>query len=210
MELKKYGHACLRLEKNGKVLVVDPGVYSEAEALDGADAVLITHAHADHMNVELLRKSSPDLEIWTCEGAAAELTDVPATVRTVRHSDTFQAAGFAVGAFGEWHARTYPDLPVIQNVGFMVDSSVFYPGDALTVPEVDVHTLMVPTGGPWARLNEVIEYLRVIRPRRAFSTHDGLYNQNGLGLVDNWLRMESDKQGAEIRRLAPDETLVLP
>lgn len=73
-----------------------------------------------------------------------------------------------------------------------------------------MHTLMVPTGGPWARLNEVIEYLRVIRPRRAFSTHDGLYNQNGLGLVDNWLRMESDKQGAEIRRLAPDETLVLP
>src|SRR5437868_1972388 len=209
MELKKYGHACLRLEKDGKVLVIDPGAFSEPEALEGADAVLITHSHYDHMDVERLRRCSPDVEIRTCEGAAAELGVLPATVLAVNHGDKFEVAGFSVEAFGEWHARSHPDLPVIQNIGFMIDSSVFYPGDAFTVPEVDVHTLMVPTGAPWLRLGDVLEYLRVIRPRRAYSTHDGLYNDAGLQLVDNWLKAEADKQGAEIRRLAVGETVTL-
>ena len=46
----------------------------------------------------------------------------------------FTAAGFAVKVFGEWHAKNHPDVPIVQNVGFMVDDEVFYPGDALTVP----------------------------------------------------------------------------
>ena len=36
MKLTKYTHACVRLEKNGRVLVLDPGTFSEsAEALAG-------------------------------------------------------------------------------------------------------------------------------------------------------------------------------
>ena len=40
MKLTKYGHACVRLEKNGRVLVVDPGSSPPSPVLDGADAVL--------------------------------------------------------------------------------------------------------------------------------------------------------------------------
>ena len=46
MKLTKYTHACVRLEKESGVLVLDPGTFSEsAEALAGADAVLVTHEH---------------------------------------------------------------------------------------------------------------------------------------------------------------------
>ena len=39
MMLTKFTHACVRLEKDGKVLVFDPGNFSEADrALAGADA----------------------------------------------------------------------------------------------------------------------------------------------------------------------------
>ncbi|MEU0565774.1 MBL fold metallo-hydrolase [Nonomuraea sp. NPDC005983] len=210
MELTKYGHACVRLEKDGKVLVVDPGTFTEGSVLDGADAVLITHAHFDHVDVDRLRSASPDLEIWTCESVAEALSDVPAKVQVVRHGDDFQAAGFSVRVFGEWHAKNHPDVPVAQNVGFLLDDELFYPGDALTVPGVDVPTLLVPTNAPWLKLSETIDYLRAIRPARAFSTHDGLLNEVGLGLVDNFLKMESDKQDAEIRRLAVGESVTLP
>lgn len=210
MELTKYGHACVRLEKDGKVLVIDPGTFTEGPVLDGADAVLITHAHFDHMDVERLKSASPDLEVWTCEGAAAELTDVPVKVQTVRHGDTFTAAGFTVRAFGEWHAANHPDLPIVNNVGFLVDDEVFYPGDAFTVPDVTVPTLLVPTGAPWLRLAEVVEYLRTVRPARAYSTHDGIYSEQGLKLVDAWLGMESEHQGADIRRLPVGTTVTLP
>ncbi|GAA0921425.1 MBL fold metallo-hydrolase [Nonomuraea longicatena] len=210
MKLTKHGHACVRLEKDGKTLVIDPGVYTEGPVLDGADAVLVTHAHPDHVDVERLRTAPPGLPVWTCEAVANELGDLPVEVRVVRHGDTFTSAGFTVEAVGEWHARVHPDMPIIQNVGFMVDSEVFYPGDALTVPEAEVPTLLVPTGAPWLKLAEVVEYLRTVRPRRAYSTHDGLYHDRALPLVDNWLRMESDKQGADMRRLAIGESVTLP
>ncbi|MEO3870473.1 MBL fold metallo-hydrolase [Nonomuraea sp. B12E4] len=209
MELTKYGHACVRVEKNGKVLVVDPGTFTEGPVLDGADAVLITHEHPDHVDVDRLKAASPDLEIWTCEAVAAQLTEVPAEVQVVRDGDAFETAGFRVRVFGEWHAKNHPDVPIVQNVGFMLDDEVFYPGDSLTVPAVEVATLLVPTNAPWLKLSEMIEYLRAVRPARAFSTHDILLSDIGLALVDGWLRMEADKQHADMRRLEIGESVTL-
>ncbi|MEU6727784.1 MBL fold metallo-hydrolase [Nonomuraea wenchangensis] len=209
MELTKYGHACVRLEKDGKVLVIDPGAFTRDPVLDGADAVLITHEHFDHVDVAKLRESSPGLEVFTCEGVAAQLSEVPAKVQVVRDGDAFEAAGFRVRVFGERHAPNHPDMAIVQNVGFLVDDEVFYPGDALTVPSAEVPTLLVPTGGPWLKLAEMVEYLRTVRPARAYSTHDALYSDIGLALVDNWLKMEADKQGADIRRLAVGESVTL-
>ncbi|MFG1945048.1 MBL fold metallo-hydrolase [Nonomuraea sp. NPDC048826] len=209
MKLTKYGHACVRLEKDGKVLVVDPGTFTRDPVLDGADAVLITHQHPDHLDVDRLAAASPDLEVWTCEAVAAELADLPLKVNVVRHGDDFQAAGFQVDVFGEWHWKNHPDLAIVQNVGFMLDGGLFYPGDALTVPDAEVETLLVPTNAPWLKLVEMVEYLRTVRPARAFSTHDGLLNDIGLSLVDNWLRMEAEAQKADIRRIPVGESIEL-
>ncbi|GII02738.1 MBL fold metallo-hydrolase [Planobispora takensis] len=212
MRLTKFEHACVRLEKDGTALVIDPGGFSDEAALDGARAVLITHEHFDHVDADRLRRAAgadPSLEIWTCEAVAAALTDVPAKVQVVRQGDAFDTAGFGVRVVGEWHAPTYPDLPIVQNVGFLVEEEVFYPGDAFTPPGVEVPTLLVPTSAPWLKLPETIAYLREVRPGRAFSTHDGGLNDIGLGLVDSWLGAEADAQKAEIRRLTPGESVEL-
>lgn len=212
MKLTKFGHACVRLEKGDAVLVIDPGSFSEESSLDGAQAVLITHEHSDHVEPDRLRRAAeanPSLEIWTNESVAATLTDVPAKIQVIRHGDTFGTAGFGVKVVGEWHAPNHPDMPIVRNVGFLVDEEVFYPGDALTPPGVEVPTLLVPTNAPWLKAYEMVEYLREVRPARAFSTHDGLLNDIGLGLVDRWLELESDKQKAEMRRLKPGESVTL-
>ena len=49
MELVKHGHACVSLGKAGRRLVIDPGAWTEPEALREADAVLVTHDHVDHV-----------------------------------------------------------------------------------------------------------------------------------------------------------------
>ena len=67
MRLTKYSHACVRLEKDG-VLVIDPGVFSEPAALDGVDAVLLTHEHVDHLNLDALTEAlsgRPEVRIFT-------------------------------------------------------------------------------------------------------------------------------------------------
>lgn len=210
MKLTKLGHACVRLEKAGRTIVIDPGTFSGEGLLDGAEAVLITHEHFDHVDKALLAKADPGLEIWTCQGVADHLGEIPPTVHVVRDGDAFDAAGFRVRVAGEWHAVNLPDVAPPQNIGFLVDEEVFYPGDAFTPPPVEVPTVLVPTNAPWLRGADWIQYLRQVRPARAYSTHDGLLNEIGLGLVDAWLQGEADKQRADFRRLKPGESVELP
>jgi Beta-lactamase superfamily domain len=189
MQFTKLGHACVRLEKDGQTLVVDPGgsTFTEPTALDGADAVLVTHVHPDHFDEALLRaaaEANPALEIWTNGEVAEKLTGLGAgRVHRVGHGDTFSAAGFETEAHGEWHAIVHPDIPRIGNVGFLIDGVVFHPGDALTVPDQPVANLLLPVHAPWNKISEVIDYIRAVGAGHAYAVHDSMLSQIGLGMA---------------------------
>ncbi|WP_017541199.1 MBL fold metallo-hydrolase [Nocardiopsis halophila] len=192
MRIEKRGHACVRLAHGGGTLVIDPGGFSEPDAAVGADAVAITHEHADHFDTDRLHaalKANPDLEIHTHAGIAERLgplADLGARVVAHAHGDTARIAGFDVHVYGERHAVIHPDIPVITNIGFRVESpsgAVFHPGDALTVPEDPVSTLLVPVHAPWSKTAEVVDYLRAASPRAALAIHDGLLNDTGAAVV---------------------------
>lgn len=213
MRLTKMGHACVRLEKDGATLVIDPGGLTEHDAVDGADAVLITHEHFDHLSADRLRRAverNPGLGIWTNHSVAGQLEGLDGRVHTVGEGDAFSAAGFDVGVQGENHAVIHPDFPVVANIGFVIDGEVFHPGDAFTTPGASVGTLLVPTQAPWMKVSEMIDYVREVRPARAYSVHDGLLNEHGLGLVDGALSGRAEELGADCRRLEPGESADLP
>ncbi|MFJ3924572.1 MBL fold metallo-hydrolase [Streptomyces sp. NPDC090022] len=176
MKLTKRLHSCVQLEKDGRVLVIDPGAFSEPDAGLGAEALLVTHEHPDHFDEGRLRAAldaNPAAALWTLRSVAERLAPAyPGRVHTVGHGDTFSAAGFEVQVHGELHAVIHPDIPRITNVGYLVDGSLFHPGDALTVPQAPVDTLMVPVHAPWNKVAEVIDYLREVKPRRAIDIHD--------------------------------------
>ncbi|MEU0686286.1 MBL fold metallo-hydrolase [Streptomyces uncialis] len=207
MKLTKKTHACVRLEKDGRSLVVDPGVYTEEDATRGATAILVTHEHPDHFSEERLRAAldaDPATTVWTLRSVAAQLSAAyPGRVRTVGHGDTFSVAGFDVEVHGELHAVIHPDIPRITNVGFLVDGSVFHPGDALTVPGRPVDTLMLPVHAPWNKISEVIDYVREVGPRRAYDIHDALLTDLARPVYD---RQIGSLGGAEHLRLPPGGT----
>ncbi|MFG3578480.1 MBL fold metallo-hydrolase [Micromonospora chersina] len=203
MQVTKYTHSCVRLEHDGGVLVVDPGVYSEPEALDGVDAVLITHEHPDHVNVEALTRAL-DRRPVSVNGPASlagALGDAAEALTVVAPGESFTAAGVAVRAYGGQHAVIHPDIPVVQNLGYVFNDVVYHPGDSLVVPDdIQVDTLFAPIHAPWSKFSEVVDFIRAVAPRRAFALHDGLLNDRGFGVLD---RQYTALSNTEYRRLEP-------
>ena len=212
MRLTKHGHACVVLSDDDRRLVVDPGAYTADDAWTGASALLVTHEHADHFVPEKVRAAldaDPGLEVWTNSSVAARLEGLGARVHVVGPGDAFTAAGFEVTVHGEWHAVIHPELPRVRNVGFLVGGQVFHPGDALTVPEVAVPTLLLPAHAPWSRTGELIDYLRAVGAQRALAVHDGLLNETGLAGVAGFLGERGPGQPTPYARLAPGESVAL-
>ena len=208
MKLTKKRHACVRLEKHGQTLVIDPGAFSEEDAAVGADAILVTHEHADHFSEDRLRaglEANPGAELWTLASVADQISAAfPGRVHTVGEGDAFTAAGFEVQVYGQLHAVIHPEIPRITNVGYLVDGSVFHPGDALTVPGQEVDTLMLPVMAPWNKISEIIEYVREVAPRRAVDVHDALLTDLARPIYDGLIGRLG---GSEHLRLAPGDQL---
>ncbi len=194
MRIHRYGHSCLLVEDGDARLLLDPGVFSSAfEDLRGLTAVLVTHAHPDHLDVDRLRRlleANPDARLHCDQGSAAGLADLSPTV--VQDGAVLDL-GARVEVLGSAHAVIHPDIPQIPNVGYLVAGRFFTPGDALTVPAADVEVLGLPTAAPWLKLSEAVDLLRAVAPRLAFPVHDA-----GLATPQIWY--------GQFAALAPDGT----
>jgi hypothetical protein len=124
----------------------------------------------------------PALQLWTTGPVAAQFDGFGGRVHTVGHGDAFTAAGFDVHVYGHEHAPIHPDMPRVPNVGFAT-GALFHPGDAFTIPDEPVRTLLLPISAPWLKASEMIDYARAVRPEISYAIHDELLNGNGINLI---------------------------
>jgi L-ascorbate metabolism protein UlaG (beta-lactamase superfamily) len=188
VRITKFGHSCVRLEHDGSTVVLDPGMFTEPDALDGADAVVITHEHPDHYLPDHLRRT--DAPVFTIAAVAAKIgedaPDVAERVTVIAPGESFDP-GIPAVAVGELHAVIHPDLPRFYNSGYLFtlgDTTVYHPGDSLTVPEQPVDVLCVPVCAPWMRAAEGIDFARAVGASRNVAIHDRIYSEAGLRIVD--------------------------
>jgi L-ascorbate metabolism protein UlaG (beta-lactamase superfamily) len=194
MRLTKYTHACVTLEQNDTRIVIDPGMWAEAEAFESVSAVLITHEHADHFDLESLREYTARdsaAVIYAPDSVTAQLTDLGSRVVTVAPDETLTVGDFAIKTVGGMHAEIIDGLPGCPNIGYLINEDVYHPGDSFFIPTDSVRTALVPTSGPWLKLSESIEFIRALTPVLAFSIHDALLNDIATGMVDRWLEQKS-------------------
>jgi L-ascorbate metabolism protein UlaG (beta-lactamase superfamily) len=213
MRITKFGHACVRIEHDDQVVVLDPGGFTGREAIDGATAVLITHEHPDHLDVGHLRAvDAPIYAIDAVRAAIAEADgDVAERVQVVAPGEQFDA-GLPVSAVGELHAVIHEDIPRVHNSGYLLDvggTHVFHPGDALTAPDdgdaVDV--LLLPVHAPWSKISEVIDFARRVGARRSYAVHDALLNDTGHAIVGRNLHLLLDDDEHSYERIEPGNDL---
>ena len=182
MELTKHRHSCIRIDDGDRTLVLDPGGFSDLDAaLDGADAVLITHEHRDHLDADRIRAAAtadPRLRVWAPQPVAAQLADLGEQVVAVGPGESFEAAGFAVRTFGGQHALIHPLIPIVANVGYLIDDAVYHPGDSVAVPPAPVGTLLLPSMAPWARVSDLIDFAIAVRAPRVYPIHDFLVKED--------------------------------
>ena len=211
MRITKFGHSCVRLSAGGRDLVIDPGGWSEREALDGVSAVLITHEHPDHWDVEHLRAS--DAPVWTIDAVASRIADadpaVAERVTVVRPGEELTVEGFDVRVVGEFHAIIHPELQIFHNSGYVLTAegeSVYHPGDSFELPGQHVDVFCAPVCAPWAKMSEVVDLAREVGAPRTLGIHDKVYSDFGLAIADDRFKAFLALQGGSYARPATPGT----
>ncbi|WP_374006872.1 MBL fold metallo-hydrolase [Leifsonia sp. LS-T14] len=212
MRLTKFEHSGLLLEQDGRKLFIDPGSFT-SPLTDTANtvAVVITHEHPDHWTPEQLKRVldlSPEATIYGPEGVAAAASDFDITV--VHPGDTVEVEPFTLRFFGGRHAVIHESIPVVDNVGVLVNDQLYYAGDSFFVPEeVQVDVLAAPAGAPWMKISETMDYVLEVKPKRSFPIHEMVLSRAGKDMANARLQWSTEQNGGTFFALEPGDSLDL-
>jgi len=194
MQLTHFGHSCLLASfRDGSVgadttVLFDPGTFSHGfEGITGLSAILITHQHPDHADVErlpALLAANPQAALYADPMTAAQLGGA---WQAVNVGDAFAVGHLTVRGVGGEHAVIHPEIPVIDNISYLVGDEghparLMHPGDALFTPGEPVDVLATPAAAPWMKLSEAVDYLRAVGPERAVPIHQAVVAEEARGI----------------------------
>lgn len=186
MDLTRLGHAALVVETGRTRILLDPGNHSSMwhDASD-LDAILITHQHADHVDVENIGKlfaGNPEARVIVEPAVAGMLTG--RDVEVAEAGDTISIGDLSVEVVGGEHAVIHDRIPRVGNVGYVVSEAgggprVFHPGDSYATVPSEIALLALPLNAPWAKVAMTVDFANAVAPARAIPIHDANVNDKG-------------------------------
>lgn len=215
MHYTRYEHAALRIDLDEQRLIIDPGSFTRPIAefvnLTRLVAVIVTHEHPDHWTPEQLRAiadAAPQAVFYGPAGVVAAVGGI-VPVTEVAPGDTVTVGNFTLEFFGGKHAVIHSSIPVIDNVGVLINDEFYYPGDSWAVPEGrNVKVLACPTGAPWLKIADAMGFVLAIAPRVCFGTHDKTLSDDiGLPMHRQRLAWATEQGGGEFVALEPGSPL---
>ncbi len=121
MKITKFPQSCIMVESKGKRILIDPGKtkYSEEfiDFWETADAILITHRHGDHFNIEALKQlKAPIYSTKEVQSFTPELK-----INVIKENDAFEIGNLKVEVVKAIHGYIMPAGEINENVGFILD-----------------------------------------------------------------------------------------
>ena len=182
MKVTKYAHSCLLLEVDNAKILTDLGSWNpEVPAVSGLNAILITHEHADHFDIEKLKTliaNNPEAKLITHAAVGAKLQEVGIDYTLIESGERIEVNGVSIESCGTDHAIIYGTTPPCRNTGYLIADKFYIPGDALhDTPSKQIEILALPTGGPWMKVAEAVDYAKSLNPKAVIPIHDAMYTE---------------------------------
>jgi L-ascorbate metabolism protein UlaG (beta-lactamase superfamily) len=225
MRIAWLGHATALIETRGVRLLTDPLLRHrlahltrrvppvDIDAIGRIDAILLSHAHRDHLDLPSLRRLAPKCPVIAPRGAGSLLAGFH-TVELAPDEET-DVAGITVRATRAVHEvrRGGQSVPAI---GYVVEGDTYFAGDTDLFPEMSalapLELALIPVWGWGPSLGQghldperAAQTLPLLRPRVAVPIHWGTYFPAHLGLRGHHRLREPPREFARAAaQLAPD------
>lgn len=182
MKITKYAHSCLLIEVDGVNILTDLGSWNpEVPEVSNLNAILITHEHADHFDIEKLKaliSKNPEVKLITHAAVGAKLNEVGIEFTPIESGERIEVNGVSIESCGTDHAIIYGTTPPCRNTGYLIADKFYVPGDALhDTPSKQIEVLALPTGGPWMKVSEGVDYAKSLKPKVVIPIHDAMYTE---------------------------------
>ena len=228
------GHATVLLSLAGVRVLTDPVLLARVghirrivpvprvAALRPLDAILISHAHADHLHLHSLRRIAPGCTLIGPRGSGSLLARArPARVVELAAGDTYDLGPFRVEAVPAEHDdRRHPLGRRIAPLGYVLDSAprIYFAGDTDLFAGMDalagrVDVALLPVAGWGPRLpaghldpDSAAQAVERIRPSVAVPIHWGTLRSPAMSGAEP-ARAPAERFAAATASLAPRTTV---
>jgi L-ascorbate metabolism protein UlaG (beta-lactamase superfamily) len=186
------GHASLMFTIGEKVVHIDPvGSEGDYSKLPGADMILVTHDHYDHLDEKVVKALSSDKTDLVFSQKCAEKSGLKGIVMKNGDKKTVQGVEIeAVPAYNIVHKRNdgQPFHPRGEGNGYVLtigDTRVYVAGDTENIPEMkdlkDIDIAFIPMNLPYTMDPEMAAAAaRMIKPKILYPYHFGETDTNQL------------------------------
>ncbi len=175
MHITKFTQSCVKIEKDGHPIMVDVGTLTSAdfsmEMFGRVDAVVFTHSHQDHLDVEVAKKFlAAGVPIYGNAEVAAAIDDD--RVEIFEDDEELVIVGFKFKAFHMEHCLMVNGSSSVKNTGFLVDDRLLLPGDSVDAPaKLKADVVAVPVFGPDISLHDAYRLLEAVQAKIAIPVH---------------------------------------
>ena len=182
MKITKYPQSCLKVEDEGRALLVDVGTlataaYSIADFGD-YDAVLFTHSHADHFDVSKLEElCASGATLYGNSNVAQLAGDI--RVEVIENNEELVVAGFKVKAFPMEHCLMTDGSPSsVPNTGLLINDRLLLPGDSTEDVGVKAEVVAVPIFGPDISPKDALDLTKSTKATTVIPVHYDVAGMN--------------------------------